>query len=275
MSQEDRRIRIVPSLKGVRKGVICFETGASRDEVCDLDGYVFEHHGPEHHPLFSPSALRLFHERILLGQAMPQVLLLTRWWRIDQVIAATLFIQPSLALEPACTQVVQSVDLVERLGPATLAHVPWEHRELVRLIRHITQKEEPRQVPSDRALHLVVQAAQHTSQYILEGQLSIEPELPPTLNALATGEGFLAFECAHWAWDVAWSAGAVWGVWFGPTRTEVRAKSALIGLNEKVLEERLGEEFVFEDSASPGWVCPRAMGEEEKQALLERLLNNP
>jgi len=280
---QDRRIRIVPHLKGHKEGVICFETGCSRDEVCDLHHFVFDHHGSEHHPLFSPSALRLFHERLMLGQAMPSVLLLTRWYRIDQIMASAMFIEPGLLLLQGFTSLVQSVDQVERLGPLALAHIPWEHKELIRLLRHVTRLYRSRQAHQEslstqdheNALTLLVQCTQYIATYLMEGTLPLEPETPPELDVLAAGEGFIAFTCEEWPWDVAWSSGAVWGVWFGPRQTEVRAKSTLIGLETRVVTERLGEMFTYQDDISPGWVSSSVFEDREAQEeLLERLLGS-
>jgi hypothetical protein len=268
----DRHIRIVTGMQGTREDAICFETGASASEVRDLGAFVFEHHGQDHHSLFSPSALRLFHERLMLGQAMPPLLLLTRWWRIDQLLAAALFIEPALLLHPATTSLVSSFDLVERLGSLALPHIAWEHKELLRLLRHRTAGRSTRATEQEEALALVVSCARDIIAWVVEGTLNVEPEIPPVLEALATGEGFLAFTSPQWAWDVAWSSGAVWGVWFGPKRTEVRLKSALVGLPHDVLEARLGPSFVYEDGSSPGWVLDRGLTEVEQQEVLERLV---
>lgn len=238
----DRQIRIVTGMSGVTDHAINFETGASPAEVRDLSLFAFEHHGEGFDPIGSPSALRQFHERMMMGQAMPPVLLLTRWWRIDQVLAATLFIIPSLILEPMCSHLVQSFDLTERLGPSATAHIPWEHREVIRLVRDITSSKDHSQVSSQEALGLIVEASQIILAYLVRGTLpSMAP--PPQIEVLVEREGFLAFRAGDWAWDMVWAEGALWGLWVNAEHPELRIKSPLVSINPEAVSARLTKKW--------------------------------
>jgi hypothetical protein len=266
----ERHIRIVPSMQGLCEHAICFETGCSPEEVDNLNTFAFEHHGNGFDPLRSISALRLYHERMMLGQTMPQTLLLTRWWRIDQLTAATLFMTPALALEPACVMFVQSCDLVERLGPSALAHIPWDHQELIRHLRYVTRVKEPRQLSTEEALPLIVQCAQMITLYCSEGQLPGAPDTPPTLTLHYEDSGFISYTSQDWAWDLIWSMGAVWGVWEGPHYLEVRLKSVLVDLDPKKIHALLGEAWV-EVESNLAWQLPRQEGEPQLQELHAQL----
>lgn len=268
---EDRQIRIVPGLQGYREGAICFGTRALPEEVCDLSKYVFEHRGEDFDPFFTMSSLRSIHERLLLGQRMPPVLLLTQWWRLDQIMAATLFLDPSLVLLPSCTMLIQSLDLVDRHGSSAIAHIPWKHKEIIRLLDQTTQRYQARQIETEDALKVLLTCVGVAQDFLRKDQVPIEPLPPAEVDIILEVPtlGFCAFLSPAWAWDRVWGEGYLWGAWFGPEGIEVRMKSELIDLDTDVIQKRLGTHW---EGGGTSWKTTK---EEDPKGLLERLLATP
>lgn len=223
----DRQIRIIPSFTGYREGVICFETHCGPEEVRDLSKFAFEHHGEAYSP-FDPGSLRLFHERILLGQAMPSTLVLTEWYRYDQIMAATLFTQPLLILEAECTSLVNSFDLLDRLGPPAFGHIPHDHKELAYLIQYLTAEVREGQVRSENIQETLKQCTQMISHYILEGSLPPSNMPEPKYQIHMEKESFIAFSSEDYVWDEMWRKGYLWGIWAKKDTCELRRKSTLV-----------------------------------------------
>lgn len=238
----NRQIRIIPSFTGYKEGVICFETQCSPSEVRDLGLYAFEHHGDAYSP-FDPGALRLFHERILLGQDMPSTMVLTQWQKYDQLLAAAIFIQPSIVLEPACTSLVNSFDLIDRLGPPAYGHIPHDHKELAYMISNIADTYQDSQASSEKILEILRQCALVLINYVVEGTLP-PVELPaPEYEIIAEDGAFVAFRAEDYVWDALWCQGYLWGIWFNGSTCRISRKSALVPVwEEGALLEKLQKE---------------------------------
>ena len=232
-----RQIRILPGFTGYMEGVICFETKVDRDTVNDLTLFAFEHEGAGY-TSFDPGALRLFHERILLGQDMPPVLVLTKWYCYDQIMAAAIFMMPSLVLEPSCTNLVNSLDLIDRLGPPGYGHIPYEHKELIYTLRNITEPYIENQAPVEKILDILTQAASVLINYVQEGTLPPLEVPKPEYRVLASQGPFVAFEADDYVWDQLYAEGYLCGIWFRRGHALISKKSPLVsGLAEdKVLE---------------------------------------
>jgi len=237
----DRQIRIIPSFTGVRPDVICFETQASPEEVADLTLYAFEHHGGAYTP-FSPGSLRLFHERVLMGQDMPATMVLTRWYRYDQLLAAAMFVQPDIVLEPSCSNLVNSFDLVDRLGPPAFGHVPYDHKELAYMLRNLTEPFVGSQEGTEKALSVLQQAVGLIVAYITEGTLPPVTLPQPQYEVMEAHGPFVAFESEDYVWDEFYREGYLCGVWFRGGETLVSRKSALTPYLEPGQVLRLLEE---------------------------------
>jgi len=223
----DRQIRIIPSFTGYKEGVICFETQCAPEEVRDLNRFAFEHHGDAYSP-FDPGSLRLFHERVLLGQDMPPTLVLTRWYRYDQLLAAAIFAQPSIVLEPSCTSLVNSFDLIDRLGPPAFGHILHDHKELAYMINNLTDPYKSSQVTSDKIMEILRQCTMVILQYVLEGTLP-PVEIPlPEYNIIEAEGPYVAFESEEYVWDTLYQKGYLWGVWFRGTECRIGKKSELV-----------------------------------------------
>lgn len=223
----NRQIRIIPSFTGYREGVICFETQCDPEEVRDLSKFAFEHHGDAFSPL-DPGALRLFHERILLGQDMPSTLILTNWRRYDQVMATAIFTNPLIVLESSCTSLVNSFDLIDRLGPPAFSHIPHDHKELAYMVKNLTDSCGEGQVRSEKILEILQQCVSFIHRYVEDGALP-PVEIPtPSYEIRATAGSFVAFEADDYVWDALWSQGYLWGIWARGTSCELRRKSQLI-----------------------------------------------
>lgn len=247
----NRQIRIIPSFTGYREGVICFETQCAPEEVRDLSKYAFEHHGDAFSP-FDAGALRLFHERVLLGQDMPSTLILTNWYRFDQVMAAAIFVNPLIILEASCTNVVNSFDLIDRLGPPAYGHIPHDHKELALLIRNITEPYSKGQARSEKILEILSHCVGLIHRYVEEGTLPpIDIPLPEYTILHAEGP-FVAYESNEYVWDEMWRKGYLWGLWKQPEGPcEVRRKSQLVTCIdwervENVLGWEKSSETIFE-----------------------------
>jgi len=218
-----RLIRILPSFMGVSHTLVCFETQVSSSELREHD-IVFEHHGDSYHPIFDAGALRMFYERLMLGQSFPNTMVLTRWWRIDQIMAAALFFTPSLVLSPECTALVNSIDMVDRLGSPALAHIPHEHKMLIGAIRSIATPN----IPDPANYPVLTSCATLITQYIEQG---VVPSVSyvSDYKVVATEGSVVAFTSSGWAWDRVWMEGALCGLWVkNDDVLEVRVKSELV-----------------------------------------------
>lgn len=220
----DRKIRILPSFTGVSTTVICFETQVPSVEIREYTT-VFEHHGSSYHPIFDAGSLRMFYERMMLGQSFPNTLVLTRWWRIDQIVAAALFLTPSLVLSPECMGLVNTIDTVDRLGSAAMSHIPVDHKILIGALRKMCQKS----VSDTEAYRTLVTCTSLVVQYIEKGIIPPVSNLVTDYNVVASIGCVVAFTSKEWAWDRVWMEGALCGLWVKENGAmEIRTKSDLV-----------------------------------------------
>jgi len=202
-----RLIRILPSFMGVSHTLVCFETQVSSSELREHD-IVFEHHGDSYHPIFDAGALRMFYERLMLGQSFPKAL----------------FFTPSLVLSPECTALVNSIDMVDRLGSPALAHIPHEHKMLIGAIRSIATPN----IPDPANYPVLTSCATLITQYIEQGVVP-SVSYASDYKVVATEGSVVAFTSSKWAWDRVWMEGALCGLWVKNNDVlEVRVKSELV-----------------------------------------------
>lgn len=224
----ERQIRILPEFTGYREGMICFETRCGPEDVYDIGKYAFEHHGPQYSP-FSPGALRLFYERLVLGQPMPPVIVLTAWHRYDQIMAAAMFIHPPMALDWECGHLVNSLDALDRLGPAAFAHMPHDHKELVYAINGAVAAFFEQADQSDaRAMRALAQCAGVLIDYVENGAMPPVASPPPVWEVLADDGEFVAFTSQDYVWDIAYQAGYTHGLWAHGNALRLSRKSPLV-----------------------------------------------
>lgn len=124
-------IRILPTFEGYKEGSLCYRTGADLEDCADLSKWAID----THH-VFGPGAVKKLYERLLLGQNLPEEMILTSFGD-DTAVAVALFLKPDLVLRPSCGPLVASVDLVHRLGRPFLPHLPDDHRAVLESVRVI------------------------------------------------------------------------------------------------------------------------------------------
>jgi hypothetical protein len=234
----NRSIRILPDFIGHTIDAICFETKCSPQEVMDLSLYAFEHHGPAYTPLH-PGALRLFHERVLLGQNMPPTLFLTEWYKPDQLMAAAIFSNPSTVLLSRCTDLVNSVDMVDRLGSAAYGHIDVSHKELLFLLNHLTKPYISSDISSTKK-YTALELAIKTILQFLENPHSIPVDLEePKYEILYVNAPLVIFRSMDYAWDHLYSEGFLYGFCVSGDQIVFSKKSPLVQMDVVYIRDLL------------------------------------
>lgn len=210
-------MKVLEDFQGYSEEKICFRTGASPDVVYDTTKWAFEHQGPEY-DLWAPSSIRMFQERILLGQLeTPSVMIVNHDHTCEIAAAALIYEQPNLLLDTNFNSFLQSLGVLSRFGAAFLAHTPVEHMNLIRGFGQIVPQSDE---PLRRGIDLLVNYFEH-------GHLPDIPP-PPTGDILREDGLFVVFEGSAGAWQRQWSEGRHYGIRFGTPEVEILKKSTFV-----------------------------------------------
>lgn len=214
---EQQTVKVLEDFWGYSEEKICFRTGAKPEVVYDTTKWAFEHKGPEY-DLWSPSSIRMFQERILLGQhETPSVMVVNHDHTCEVASAALIYEQPNMLLDTEFNAFLRSVDVLSRYGAAFLAHTPLEHMTLMRGFEHI--------VPG--ANNSIRRGMDLLLNYFENGQLPDVPP-PPSGEILREDEFFVVIEGPPGAWQKQWAEGRLYGIRFGDDEVEILKKSSFV-----------------------------------------------
>lgn len=220
---EELRFEVVvgPDLPTIKEGCVCFETGATPDQV---GPGVYEHHGEGFGP-HTPGALTRLFEDLILGTQLPISFITHAVNGPDTVLAITLFLNRDLLLMPATPGLVYGIDLAHRFGPPLLAHVdPIVSGFFKAFPRFFTPNLTKREV-GERIATLV----QWAREYLVDGRLPNLGSTVPDVRVIDVGSnGFVLAETPDLnldSWEVLYREGHLRGVLLGP---EVDGRRRLI-----------------------------------------------
>lgn len=218
VSEIQFQVLVDPNSPPITDKALCFETGASRDQ---LGPGVYEHHG-EGFRSEDPGALTRFYEDLLLGTSYPLVFATRELRGPDTLVAMAIFMYRDLALIPETVGLVASVDLYHRWGPPLLAHV---EPKLAGFLRSFSRLFPPTLSNRERGERIGV-GVQWVREFLTSGVL---PELsldPPCVRVLDIGSNsFVLAETVSpsiEAWEILFRQGHLRGVLLGQENEGLR-----------------------------------------------------
>ena len=93
-------IRILPTFEGYKEKSLCYRTGADLSDCASLSHWALE----SHH-IFGPGALKQLYERMLVGQSVPDEMIVTSLGE-DTAVAVALCKNPEIVLKSSCGPLV-------------------------------------------------------------------------------------------------------------------------------------------------------------------------
>ena len=199
-----------------------------------------------------------FYEELIKGKPYPLTFQTPGIQGVDTMVAIALFLHRDLALRSAMLTLAVSADLVERLGPAGMAHIDRDLARFFQLIRVFLPESGLNKREEGERLQTVVSWIR---EYVLEDRL---PNLPPSTaspTVLDTGtDGFVVAETKgdlYEGWVELYREGYLRGLLLGSEREGRRG--ALIARKSLELKLDLDQAATILNEAE------RAMGEFEWQ----------
>lgn len=221
MATSDLKFQVIvdPGLPPIVEGALSFETGATKDQ---LGPGVYNHHGPDFTP-GDPGALTRLYEDLLLGTPLPLTFATHAVSGADSVLAIALFMNRDLAIIPATTGLVASVDLAHRWGGPLLAHVD---PVLAAFLRSFS-KFFPEGISKKERGERIGLSVQWIREYLIEGTLPNLGSALPEVRVLDIGSNsFVLAETTKpspEAWETLFRAGHLRGVLVGAEENNLRS----------------------------------------------------
>jgi hypothetical protein len=255
----DRRIRIVKGFSGYRENTLCFKTGSHVSLVYDMTKFAFEDEGPEYSP-FSPTAVGLFYERLLLGDSFPNEMILNTTMSLTHAMATALYVAPDLVLSPHCASLVKSFEMNHKWGEVGKAHVCPDHASVLyathRALENLTHDSAP-----DEMYQYLLAAATVISSYLQTGLVPspVEIEVPEVIEQKGS---FVVVKSPRPCWEYIYGQGFLSGVWFVSSheghmdRLVLFKKSSFVrDLDMLQVGKKLNRlEFDYEGVVGDGWL---------------------
>jgi len=212
VSELQFQVLLDPGLPTIVEGALCFETGASPDQ---LGPGVYEHHG-DGFSVSDPGALTRFYEDLLLGTSLPLVFATRDVRGPDTLLAIALFMHRELPLISATTGFVASVDLYHRWGPPMLAHVEPRLAAFLRSFDKFIHSGLSKRERGER----IAMGAQWIREFLVDGVLPDLGYKLPEVRVLDIGSNsFVLAETESpsvEAWEVLFRMGHLRGILLGP-----------------------------------------------------------
>lgn len=241
----------------VTPDAVSFETGATRAQVSEPAGFVYDHHGAEFGQT-DPGALTTFYEELLLGRGMPQTFVTKAVKDVDTLTALTLFLHRDLPIQERTPGFVAAVDLVHRRGLPVVGHFDMDLVRFFRLLRmHIQPDAVPKRVLGER----LQTAVSWIREYLMVGKLpSLGPEFAPVEILDHGSDGFVVGKATGSlleAWVIAYRMGFLRGVIIRPAPEErslvlASRKSIFAPFNLEIAANLLNE-VETAMGETPGW----------------------
>ena len=255
---KNRRIKIIPGFSGYKPRTVCFKTGMTSEDVYNFEQFAFED-GPG---LVSPSAIRLLYERMILGSPFPNTFIINRVESFQNILAAALFIDPSLVYEERCCSLVYSLDLMARVGDVGSAHIPQAHSRLMSDVSHALESMSGETAKDDyNRLH---SAASLMSEFIRHGSLGFgagEKDIKGvrSFEKLFEQDDFVVVSTDHnrSIFESVYREGFLCGVWFPEDESKpvLFKKSSLVPyLNLSKVAQLLDKQEFGVSVSSAGWM---------------------
>lgn len=243
----ERRIRILPSFVGASPNMICFGTRIHPQEVRTYDTTFAK----REHPVWDAGALRMFYERVLLGQSLPLTLVITEFQNPVHIMASLLFLNPEDTLKPACAGLVNSFDMIDRLGTPAMAHIPLEHKMIFGWLKNYMRHTE--HFPEDQWYARLLSAIHTLREFLRTEKWHIHLDSDTTFNIIKSEGSVTAFTSNGWGWDLVWADGTLCGVWVKDDILEIRMKSDLVYPLEKFGKVEDGAVYWEKDDFDTIW----------------------
>jgi len=255
VSELQFQVLVDPGLPSIVSGALCFETGATREQ---LGPGVYEHHGAGFRPE-DPGALTRFYEDLLLGTPLPLVFATKEVRGPDTLLAIALFLHRELALVPAATGLVAGVDLYHRWGPPLLAHIEPALAGFLRTFDKFFPSNLTKRERGER----IGMGAQWVREFLLEGNLpNLGTPLPEVRVVDIGSNSFVLAETMSpsvEAWEVLYRSGHLRGVLLGPDLEGLRV--VLASRKHERAWPGMGNAVVFLNDleglsgGQPEWTC--------------------
>jgi hypothetical protein len=249
------QVVIGPEVPIISEGTICFETGASPQQ---LGPGIYDHHGAGFDQ-FTPGALTRLFEDLVIGTKLPMSLSTPKLRAPDTLLAIALFLDRSLLLLPATPGLVYGVDLAHRLGPQLLSHLDPMVSGFFKAFSRVLI---PNLSSREAGDHVKVMV-QWIREYLTEGKVpNLWGEIPEVRVLDIGTNGFVlaeALSITFDAWEVLYREGHLRGVLLGP-EVEGRRRVLASRKNERSWEGLskavpfLNELEVLSEGV-PEWIC--------------------
>lgn len=254
----DRKIRIIRGFSGYKSGSLCFKTGAPPEIVYDFGFHAFEDSGPEFDVL-APTALQLFYERLVLGDAFPTEMVLSGVDSLQNVFAASLFISPDLVFTAECASLIHAVSMKWKWQDVASAHLSPTHVEVMRaVLQALWISKDKTTIEED--YQRLMRAVSVVESYLRTGSIPpVQAEKSET-DIIWSQSDFVVFRSDVPSWDLIYREGYMYGIWLrkeegSRERPFLFKKSSLIPFDLREVGRLLNDaEFGIKGHEGDGWL---------------------
>lgn len=244
----NRKLTIIPGFSGYKKEAVCFNTNPNPLDVLNPDLFVFGKLAPN---IYSPSPIRIFYERLALGENFPSEMILSEIYSPDTILASTLFIRPDLVFESETSSLVYSVELFTKWGSVALAHIPENHANLLRSFSTSPS------ISLEGLYKSLTRNCSVIENYLVSGH--IEGFTPKdSFEIIMEKDTFIAVHGPSVSWDSIYKRGFLWGVRFLEVGdfldVLVFKKSSLVSIDLVSLGESLNMREFGTKGQGVGWL---------------------